>query len=502
VAQAISYFLRQDYPERELVVVDDGAETVADLIPNDPQIQYARLPGKRSVGAKRNRACEMARGEIIVHWDDDDWMAPWRLSRQVQALLHAPAMTVCGLARFLLYQPSSERAWMYEYPRGEREWVYGATFCYRKATWEARGFPDLNQGEDTAFLWNPPNLKVLALKDYRFYVAIAHQRNTVPKRTDDGFWRAYPGHKIRELLQDDWSFYAQTAAQSASPPRVTRRETRSTDASAATSRGLPVPPANVSCLMVTKDRLERFREAYQSYCAQDYHPRGLVVVTDGTPAYQQSVRDHIVASRRNDVRLISLDAPLALGELRNISVAEAQGPLLCQWDDDDLCHPRRLTLQVNALLAVKARVSYLADQLQFFADRRELYWSDWNRISSNSCDQLIPGTLLAFKDDLPRYESNLRVYEDSALCQEIVKQRLPIARVHGLGYLFIYIYHGKNAYDRSHHLSIARRCGLSVQELRERADLLTNYLGAYPLKPPVTICGASGKTAILWNGYG
>ena len=499
VTQAISYFLCQDYPERELVVVDDGAETVADLIPDEPQIRYARLPGKRSVGAKRNRACEMANGEIIVHWDDDDWMAPWRLSRQVQALLLAPAMTVCGLARFLLYQPSSERAWMYEYPRSEREWVYGATFCYRKSTWEARGFPDLNRGEDTAFLWNPPNLKVLALEDYRFYVAIAHQHNTVPKRTDDGFWRAYPAPKIRELMQGDWSFYAQPAEHSASAAQATRPQILRNEAPAATEPVNPPRAANVSCLMVTKDRFESFTESYQCYCAQDYHPRELVIVTDGSPAYKQSVRDYIAASKRKDIRLVSLDAPLHLGELRNISVSEALGPLVCQWDDDDLCHPRRLTLQVNALLAVKARVSFLADQLQFFVDSRELYWSDWNRISSNCCDQLIPGTLLAFKEDLPRYDSNLQVFEDSTLCQEIVKRQLPIARVHGLGFLCIYVYHGRNTYDRGHHLNIVRRCGLSVRELRERADLLTSYLEAFPLKRPVNVCSASGEIAFLWN---
>ncbi|MBS1586159.1 MAG: glycosyltransferase family 2 protein [Bacteroidetes bacterium] len=28
------------------------------------------------VGRKRNIACEESRGDIIVHWDDDDWYAP------------------------------------------------------------------------------------------------------------------------------------------------------------------------------------------------------------------------------------------------------------------------------------------------------------------------------------------------------------------------------------------------------------------------------------------
>ena len=43
VSQAIWYFLRQDYPSRELVIVDDGEDSIADLVPDDERIHYARL---------------------------------------------------------------------------------------------------------------------------------------------------------------------------------------------------------------------------------------------------------------------------------------------------------------------------------------------------------------------------------------------------------------------------------------------------------------------------
>src|SRR5258708_37994907 len=79
VPQAIHYFLRQDYPNRELIVVDDGADSVADLIPVDERIRYIRLKQRATVGAKRNIACEAARGEVIAHWDDADCQAPHRL---------------------------------------------------------------------------------------------------------------------------------------------------------------------------------------------------------------------------------------------------------------------------------------------------------------------------------------------------------------------------------------------------------------------------------------
>src|SRR4051794_36348973 len=76
VPRAIEYFLRQDYPNKELIIVDDGTDPVSDLVPADERIRYIRLNVKQPIGTKRNLACQEARGSIIIHWDDDDWHAP------------------------------------------------------------------------------------------------------------------------------------------------------------------------------------------------------------------------------------------------------------------------------------------------------------------------------------------------------------------------------------------------------------------------------------------
>ncbi|HEX5104303.1 MAG TPA: glycosyltransferase, partial [Pirellulaceae bacterium] len=79
---AIRCFLEQDYGQKELVIVDDGAIPLAADELNNPQIRCIRLSARASIGAKRNLACREARGAIIVQWDDDDWHGPRRLSRQ------------------------------------------------------------------------------------------------------------------------------------------------------------------------------------------------------------------------------------------------------------------------------------------------------------------------------------------------------------------------------------------------------------------------------------
>jgi glycosyltransferase involved in cell wall biosynthesis len=70
--QAVAYFLRQDYQQRELIVLDDGDDPVSDLLPRDENIRYVRLRERSPLGTKRNIACELSRGELIAHWDDDD----------------------------------------------------------------------------------------------------------------------------------------------------------------------------------------------------------------------------------------------------------------------------------------------------------------------------------------------------------------------------------------------------------------------------------------------
>src|SRR4051794_6644602 len=67
VTQAILYFLRQTYQRKELIVIDDGEDAVADLMPEDERIRYVRLDRRLPIGAKRNLACELGRGDVIAH---------------------------------------------------------------------------------------------------------------------------------------------------------------------------------------------------------------------------------------------------------------------------------------------------------------------------------------------------------------------------------------------------------------------------------------------------
>jgi hypothetical protein len=139
---AIKCFLDQDFSASEMVILDDGV--VPTIVPYNGRIKYVRMEGvKLSTGAKRNACCEIARGNIICHFDDDDWSAPTRISQQV-ARLDTKAVTEYTSCSF--YHTDRKIA-------SQRTGSYGsgASYCYRKDFWKSNKFIDIQVGEDSAF---------------------------------------------------------------------------------------------------------------------------------------------------------------------------------------------------------------------------------------------------------------------------------------------------------------------------------------------------------------
>lgn len=205
---AIHYFLRQDYPDAELLIIDDSTTPIGPLWPDGSDIRY--INGLRlfsSLGAKRNYACSIAAGNIIVHLDDDDWYAPDWISRQVAALQNSEA-DICGLDKLNFYNPQQQQCWEYIYPGNTlKPWVAGATMAYKKALWERNPFPDIHVGEDNRFVWSDKVQRVALLDDTIGFVSILHSGNTSPKYTNDRRWHPISLERITQILGNDNCFY-------------------------------------------------------------------------------------------------------------------------------------------------------------------------------------------------------------------------------------------------------------------------------------------------------
>lgn len=209
VKLALYYFLRQDYPNRELIIVDDGMDPVEDLIPADPRIHYHRLTVRKKIGTKRNIACQLAQSNIIAHWDDDDWVAARRLNYQVTQLQKSQA-SICGLDKLYYYRPKTNQAWQFVYPKGEKFWLAGNVLCYKKSFWERHPFLDIDIGEDLQFVRSARVHEILPLSDSSFIVGIIHAHNSSPKHPNSDRWQPKPLAIISNIMGSDFRLYQQS----------------------------------------------------------------------------------------------------------------------------------------------------------------------------------------------------------------------------------------------------------------------------------------------------
>jgi glycosyltransferase involved in cell wall biosynthesis len=206
VAKAIEYFLRQDYPAKELVILDDGDDPVGDLVPEVAGIHYHRLEQRTVLGAKRNLACELAQGVLIAHWDDDDWQAPRRLSLQAARLNDGKA-DLCGAGSLLFWDPPGNQAWRYTWPNGRRGWAAGTSLCYPRSVWQRTPFSEVPTGEDTRFIWQSVVRRLADVRDENCVVGLVHAANTVPKTGRGAYWARAGISEVTRCLGSDVEFY-------------------------------------------------------------------------------------------------------------------------------------------------------------------------------------------------------------------------------------------------------------------------------------------------------
>src|ERR1700730_16393596 len=84
VAQAIRSALAQTWPDKEVVVVDDGStDGSLEVIQSfGDVIRYETRPN-RGGNVARNRLLELAPGEWIQYLDADDYLLPDKIERQL-----------------------------------------------------------------------------------------------------------------------------------------------------------------------------------------------------------------------------------------------------------------------------------------------------------------------------------------------------------------------------------------------------------------------------------
>lgn len=186
VPRAVACFLAQSYEHRELLILDDGADAVDDLIPNDdPRIHYFRSNKRLRHGQKLEWLAQIGRGDFYAFWDDDDWHGPERLERQMAAL--RTGADVVLLEHFVGYDEPCGHAYVWDW-RSFGASADGTAAFTRRFYRNGPPFSPEERHPGRAVLLAQPRAKVAWLDGADLYMQILHDANSATTHMQGAGW--------------------------------------------------------------------------------------------------------------------------------------------------------------------------------------------------------------------------------------------------------------------------------------------------------------------------
>jgi glycosyltransferase involved in cell wall biosynthesis len=179
----IECFKAQDYPQNrmEWIILDDGTDKTGDIFLKSglPNLHYYSSDKKLNIGAKRNKLNSMAKGDIIVCIDDDDYNPPDRVSHVVHMLKTRPKYEICGSSEMYLYYTDIDKIYRVG-PYGPNHATNG-TFAYRKSYLKNHTYDEtVTHAEEKSFLNNYTE-PMIQLNPMKVCLVISHRNNTFDK---------------------------------------------------------------------------------------------------------------------------------------------------------------------------------------------------------------------------------------------------------------------------------------------------------------------------------
>lgn len=193
IPAAIACFKAQTYPQdrMEWIVLDDGTDKVGDLFAASglKNVRYVALPEaynedgsvkKLPIGAKRNRINDLAKGDICICWDDDDYYVPDRVRQAVLRLQGQKMAPVAGSTEIYMYFPDRDEIWSAG-PYNPNHATNGTMAYWRSYAKTHKYDEDAVKAEERQFMddWKTP---VVQLRPEHVMLVINHGVNTVDKR--------------------------------------------------------------------------------------------------------------------------------------------------------------------------------------------------------------------------------------------------------------------------------------------------------------------------------
>lgn len=181
----IEIYKNQTYSKdkMEWIILDDGSDRVEDLFieaaKKIPNIRYIYNSEKKTIGAKRNRLNEEAKGDIIVAMDDDDYYPPTKIASIVTAFNKNPKINLAGSSQMYLYYTSDKK--IYSVGPYNPNHATNGTMSYRKVYSKKNKYNEyVTHAEEMQFLENYKN-PMIQIDPRKAILVICHTDNTFDK---------------------------------------------------------------------------------------------------------------------------------------------------------------------------------------------------------------------------------------------------------------------------------------------------------------------------------
>ena len=184
---ALNNFVSQNYPQDKLewVIIDDGKESLSDLIPkDDDRIKYIKLENEKpmTISKKRNLGFQYSSGEIIIHMDDDDYYLPSSVLTRVKVLLNYKEKGIgcVGCERFGCHDLEKDMSFIID----KNNEIAEASMGYFRSFIEERGFDEnILKGEGKLFC-RGRNTKIMKLPFEFIFISFTHGKNTHTRKSE------------------------------------------------------------------------------------------------------------------------------------------------------------------------------------------------------------------------------------------------------------------------------------------------------------------------------
>ncbi len=249
----------------------------------------------------------------------------------------------------------------------------------------------------------------------------------------------------------------------------------------------------VSCLCVSRpSRWGQLQRAILDFQEQTYPDRELVVVVDSGTDFVGTVQAFVdQLPIKAPVRVLPRLARNPLDGLMYAAI-DAQGQILCLWDDDNLNHPTRLEVQAKKQQLMKEHVTALTQGLYLFHETKELFVVDAFKPDAPAGERVLPTTLMAYRTSFPVMEPAVRSRPSEQMISQLGRSGRKLFPITGAPFLHLVGVAANTVRGYAFHRRVVETKSFPAEWVRQHQARLSEALDAYRWDGPVDVEGRDG----------